>query len=235
MKIIRNIGDLRQKVQEMGFLPFFRNGVRGFSILEMLAPGLWFVDDVDGPWEWKGPMLRGQDCAYGKFFGGKAGYISLEWLPDLVNYRRWKYPLPADSREVYDIVSNCDSILSKELKEALGMGPRRKRTAFDPVDLTGLDSISFSGRRNISIDRQLEKLQKGTWVSIADFEYAVAKNGQPYGWGLARYATPESLYGSDLLEQTEGRTPQESLERILTHLRKLYPKDSESQLMKLIG
>ena len=45
-------------VEQYGFLPFFRNEIHGFSIEELCPPELWFADDVDGPWEWKGP-LRG--------------------------------------------------------------------------------------------------------------------------------------------------------------------------------
>ena len=42
-------------VEQHGFLPFFRNEIHGFSIEELCPPELWFADDVDGPWEWKGP------------------------------------------------------------------------------------------------------------------------------------------------------------------------------------
>ena len=51
----------------------------------MVDPRLWFSDE-EGPWEWKGPVIRNMNCAYGKLFNGKAGYVSLEWLPDFANY-----------------------------------------------------------------------------------------------------------------------------------------------------
>ena len=45
---LHSVDDLIAAVEEYGFLPFFRNEIHGFSI----------EDDVDGPWEWKGPAAR---------------------------------------------------------------------------------------------------------------------------------------------------------------------------------
>ena len=59
-------------VEQYGFLPFFRNEIHGFSIEELCPPELWFADDVDGPWEWKGPAARNGICLYGKIFNKKA-------------------------------------------------------------------------------------------------------------------------------------------------------------------
>ncbi|MFR2172976.1 MAG: hypothetical protein ACLS5Z_06340 [Clostridium fessum] len=62
-------------VEQYGFLPFFRNEIHGFSIEELCPPELWFADDVDGPWEWKGPVARSGKCLYGKLFNKKAGFV----------------------------------------------------------------------------------------------------------------------------------------------------------------
>lgn len=86
--VIDSMIALEQQVLREGFLPFFRCGIPGFSIEERTAPEYWFADGEDGPWEWKGPLIREGHCAYGKFFRKKAGYVSLEWLPHLMNYRR---------------------------------------------------------------------------------------------------------------------------------------------------
>ena len=95
--MLRSSDDLEAKVIEIGFLPFFHNSVKVFSIQEMVDPRLWFSDE-EGPWEWKGPVIRNMNCAYGKLFNGKAGYVSLEWLPDFANYRRAFRPV--DSVEI---------------------------------------------------------------------------------------------------------------------------------------
>ena len=100
---------------EMGFLPFFSNEIPGFSIEEQTPAQFWFNGDIDGPWEWKGPVITGGMCAYGKFFRRKAGYVSLEWLPDFINMRREHYhPTPAEQQIYHTLVDN-ESLLSKEL------------------------------------------------------------------------------------------------------------------------
>ena len=63
--------DLAALVEEIGFLPFFKNGIEGFSVQEHTPPELWF-SDLEGPWEWKGPVIQTARCAYGKFYKGKA-------------------------------------------------------------------------------------------------------------------------------------------------------------------
>ena len=55
-----------------------------------------------------------------------------------------------------------------------------------------------------------------------------------YGWGVAEYATPEELFGYDLITSAYQRDPQESIERILKHLQSRLPNATEMQLEKII-
>lgn len=112
-------------------MPFFKNTIEGFSIEEMTPPELLFGDDMEnGPWQWKGPIISNWQSAYGKFFRGKAGYVSLEWLPDFMNWRRTVYPIDKeseDSRRILDMLVENESMLSKQLKIASGFSLSRKR------------------------------------------------------------------------------------------------------------
>ena len=85
---------LHEAVLKYGFLPFFENEIKGFSIEEHTPADRWFTS-LEGPWEWKGPVLRMGDVVYGKFFNNKAGYISLKWYPDFANFRRDGYDFDA--------------------------------------------------------------------------------------------------------------------------------------------
>jgi len=94
---ITSYEDLRSAVREFGFLPFFPCAVPGFSIEEHVAGDLWY-DAADRDWKvwnWKGPLINDLNCAYGKFFGKKAVYVSREWFPDFANYRRNGYDFDA--------------------------------------------------------------------------------------------------------------------------------------------
>lgn len=218
--IVRSISDLSQMVQECGFLPLLKNRIPGFSVEEHTPTDLWFVDGVDGPWEWKGPVIREIGCAYGKFFQGKAGFISAEWYPDFANYRRDGYDFDAryddglakyQDKQVYDILAEYPSLLSREWRKLTGY---KKRGEFDAI---------------------VNRLQMQGYVTTVDFEYPRDSRGNPYGWGLARYATPELHFGSAFTGRVYSREPLESKKRIWEHLRTLLPLATESQIKKLIG
>ena len=218
-----------RRVLEWGFLPFFKNPIEGFSIAEHTPEDLWF-GDTDGPWEWKGPVIGEWQCAYGKFFAGKAGFVSLEWLPDFINWRRSRHRLDAmgeDARHVLEVLRQNESLLSRELKRAAGYSLSRRRYTGD-----ALHSVRVE-RTGAECDALLKDLEMATYVCIADFEYNYTRSGERYGWGVARYCTPEAMYGDGIVRCE--RSPDESRQRIICHLQSLFPQASEKQVEKLIG
>lgn len=208
-------------VQEIGFLPFFANSIQGFSVEENCPPELWFAPDRDGPWEWKGPIARSGKCVYGKFFRGKAGFVSTKWLPHFANLRRDGYDFDVryddglaarKDKEVYDTVADRGALLSKELKALCGYR-KGSGTRFDTV---------------------ITRLQMQTYLVIADFVYMRDRYGKPYGWGVAKYSTPEALLGRELVTGAYRFEPAQSGEQIIAHLKKLLPDAVEAQIGKLI-
>ena len=222
--------DVEERCLELGFLPFFRCGIPGFSIEEMIAREYWFTDE-EGAWEWKGPIIREGHCAYGKFFNRKAGFVSRAWLPDWINYRRSRPLVPnEDTAALDDVVMQVilaeGSATIQELRRLLGFARgRKRRTAPAP------GSEEYPEEEKIALDPILTRLQMEARLVIADFEYAVDRRGNPYGWGMARYAAPETLYGP---LSAEG-TPAESFERLRDHFRRMFPEEPESKFLKLIG
>lgn len=234
--IIERQEQLEALISDWGFMPFFRNGIKGYSIEEMTPPDLLFGDDMmQGPWMWKGLIIGNWQAAYGKFFRGKAGYISLKWLPDFMNWRRSLLPLEAqdaNARHILEVLQQNESMLSKQLKIASGFTLSRKRQTVNPADA----SEKVPNRNNgMAFDQLIAHLQMGTHVCIADFEYLVSKKGETYGWGLARYCTPEAMY-PDLFPieaHVEGRTPEQSLAKIIDHICSLFPDVTPKQAEKL--
>lgn len=222
--------DVEEHCLELGFLPFFRCGIPGFSIEEMIAREYWFTDE-EGAWEWKGPIIREGHCAYGKFFNRKAGFVSRAWLPDWINYRRSRPLAPnEDTAALDDVVMQVilaeGSATIQELRHLLGFARGRKRRTAPAAG-----SEEYPEEEKIALDPILTRLQMEARLVIADFEYAVDRHGNPYGWGMARYAAPETLYGP---LPAEG-TPAESFERLRDHFRRMFPEEPESRLRKLIG
>lgn len=218
--IINSLDELNIAIKHFGFLPFFKNAVKGFSIEEMCPAELWFTEK-DGPWEWKGPAIRTDECIYGKFFGGKAGFVSREWIPDFANLRR----------DGYDFDSRCDDGLvyfkDKELFEAID-----ENSPVLSKDLKSICGYVKDGKKGF--ETVITRLQMQAYVCIADFVYMLDKKGNPYGWGVAEYTTPESVFGYDFVTSAYKRKPCESKELILAHLESVLPEASESLLGKLI-
>ena len=218
---LRSAEDMISLAEEWGFLPLFSNRIDGFSVEEHTPGELWFTEQ-EGPWEWKGPAAQSRRVVYGKLFGGRAGMVSLEWLPDLVNLRRDGYDF--DSRYEEGLASHKDkeivalleangALLSKRLK---AMGNYRKGG-------------------NKGFETVITRLQMQTYVVTNNFVYMRDKNGVPYGWGVAEYDTPEHIFGYDAVTAAYCREPAESRERIFSHLRRLLPEADEKELMRIIG
>ena len=218
---IREKEDLVRAVNDLGFLPFFQNSIESFSVEEHVDPKLWF-GDTEGPWEWKGPVIRELGCAYGKFFERKAVYISKEWFPDFANYRRDGYDFDArfddelasyQDKKLFDLIDANEPVLSKNLKQ-LGNYRKGGNKGFDTV---------------------ITRLQAECYVVISDFKYMTDKFGQQYGWGVAEYSTPERFMGDVFTENIYRRSPQESYERIFEHLKSILPDADDKKLRKMLS
>ncbi len=217
---IKKMEDLVELIDRFGFVPFFDNEIEGFSIEDHIDPKLWF-SDVLGRSVWKVPVFKKPRCAYGKFFRGKAVYISRKWFPDFANYRRDGYDFDArfedelasyKEKELYDLLAANAPIRSKELKH-LGNYKKGGKTGFDST---------------------ITKLQGMCYVLNNDFVYETDRHGQTYGWGVAEYTTPEVFFGKTFAKKAYGKEPAESYRKILKHLKKILPYAEEEQIVRLL-
>ena len=69
---------------------------------------------------------------------------------------------------------------------------------------------------------------------ISDFVYTVDKQGNRRGWGVAQYSTPEKQMGDWFYANVYAREPEESYDRLLEHLAKLFPDTALSDLKKFL-
>lgn len=212
LRKVDSVDSIVSLIREIGFLPFFRNDVPGFSLEECVDKRFWFPDTGEGVWEWKGPVIQRSGCAYGKFFRNKAGFISMDWFPDFANYRRDGYDFDA----LYDdgLAKNTDKKVWEFLQEhkSLLTGELKKLGDFRKGGNKGFDSI-------------ITRLQMQCYVVVAGFEYKKDKSGKSCGWGVARYETPEYRFGEAFTGSVYRNTPGQSKEKIVRHLEE-YVKDS---------
>lgn len=235
---IQSAEDLEDLIEEIGFLPFFWNGIQGFSVRDVTPPEYWFPEEGEGVWEWKGPVIINGGIAYGKFFENKAGFISMDWFPDFLNYRRYTYKLSIQEKHILAILKEHQSLLSKELKKECGYIRPNQVRSHNPLEKIlykeTMAAVKKQKNKKESFDTAITRLQMSTNIITADFEYNYTKQGKRYGWGVARYCTPEDFFGKDNFSLAE-RKPKESAQRIYDHLKKLLPHATEQQLTNLIG
>ena len=216
---IHNCAQLIETIHEIGFLPLLDGGIAGFSAEEMVDEQCRYVTFADGGWDWplwkwKGPAVTDGKCIYGKFFDKKAGFISREWWPDFCNMRRANYPAPE--------AGSIEEAILYTLQEQGSMITRDLRAACD-----------FIGPKMRSrFDGYITRLQMACRIVTEDFVYPTDRHGHEYGWGWSLLSTPEQLYGNDIGQCP--RSPEESAQRIIGHLKTLLPEASERQIMRLV-
>ena len=166
-------------------------------------------------------MINDLNCAYGKFFGKKAVYISKSWFPDFANYRRDGYDFDARYEDglashrdkvLYELIAENGPVLSKRLK-AIGNYKKGGNKGFDTI---------------------ITRLQTQGYVLISDFAYMVDKKGNEYGWGVAEYSTPEHFMGTSFTDKVYNRSPEESFEKVFEHFRQILPGADEDKIRRFL-
>ena len=227
IKKIRRIEDLIETVDEIGFLPFFCSRIYGFSLEDHVADSAWYRGRWHGKvvwdaWNWKGELLRDKSLIYGKFFEGKAGFISKEWFPDFCNYRRDGYDF--DSRFEDGLANYKDKGIVEYLTQTGATLTKNIK-----------DDLNYKKGGNKGFETVITRLQMQTYVVPVNYEYSVRKSGKEFGWGNCRYDIADNYWGKKLCCSAYKREPEESYERIMKQFKKLLPEADENDIKKLIG
>ena len=217
---IHSCPEMIDYIQEVGLLPLLNSGIPGYSAEDIVSEECRYVVFPDGGWDWplwkwKGQIVAEGDCVYGKFFAGKAGFVSREWWPDLYNYRRSKSQEPEEGTiedAILQTLHENGSMITRELRATCGFTGKNMRSKFDGY---------------------ITRLQGACRIVTEDFIYPTDKHGREYGWGWALLSLPEQLLGREACRC--DRTPEESYARLHDHLRTLLPQATERQIEKMIS
>ena len=208
-------------VDQVGFLPLFGNEIDGFSVEDWVCPSDWWTENPEtDPWEWRCIAARSGKVAYGKFFGKKAGFVSLKWLPCFVNYRR----------DGYDFDSRYEEGLAKR-REHLIMELFESHEELASYEIKSMTGFGKGGEKNFS--GIVTDLQMQMYLTITDFRRRKNKRGQEYGMPVTVYATPEALYGEELVTSAYREEPEESWQKILRHMEQNYPDATEAEIRSI--
>lgn len=216
---IHSCAQLIEYVNEIGFLPLLNMGIGDWSAENVVDEDCRYVVLPDGGWEWqlwkwKGSVVMESGCGYGKFFMGKAGFVSREWWEDFCNYRRSLHPAPEEGSiedAILQTLRGNGSMITRELRAACGFNGPRMRSKFDAY---------------------VSRLEMQCRIVIEDFVYPRDRHGREYGWGWALLTTPESLLGREACNS--NRSPEGSLERLKAHFRHIIPQATEKSIEKIL-
>ena len=220
---IQSWQELIDWVDEVGFLPLFRNEADGFSAEENTSDLYWWSGDPEqDPWEWRQLIARSGRVAYGKFFGGKAGFISRAWFPHFANWRR----------DGYDFDSRWDEGLAG-IRQKRVMDQFAERVELFSSELKRLAGFGREGEKNF--EGTVTGLQMGGYLVIRDFRRRINRRGLHYGWPISVYTTPEALWGYGHVTSAYGVSPAESKERIFRQIQEHFPEAAETELAAVLG
>ncbi len=215
--------ELVSLIDEVGFLPLFKNRAAGFSVEEFTSAEDWWTGDVRrDPWEWRETLARSGRVIYGKFFQKKAGFISRGWFPRFANYRRDGYDFDSLSDEgkanhrwkkLMEPFERTEKLCSWQLKEAAGFGK--------------------GGERNF--EGAVTDLQMRAYLLARDFQRRLNAKGLEYGWPVTVYATPESLLGYEQISSCYREEPSRSFGMIVNHLAEKFPQANKEDLAAVLS
>lgn len=238
-KCIKSSDALLEVIEKVGFLPLFETNIIGFSVESMTDPKNWWTGNENkDPWEWRAVLARTGKVAYGKFFGKKAGFVSKKWFPYFANYRRNGYDFDsryedgkADRREklIMDLFWPRDT-------EMCDLDLRKINKSVDNTELFSFevkDRAGFGPGGEKNFEGTCTKLQMETYLIAKDFKPRLNKKGEEYGWSIAVYTLPEYLWGYKFVTEKYKDDPEESLQRIVSQIRKYYDVD-ESIIRKML-
>jgi len=209
-------------INDIGFLPLFKNNINGFSVEEITITDAWWSDrPEEDPWQWREVIASEGDIAYGKLFNNKAGFISKKWYPCFASYRRDGYDFDSRyedglaslrTKKIIDVLTLCDQLPSNELKVAGGFGKGGEK----------------------GFDTAISLLQMQTYITVRDFKRRRNKKNEEFGWPVAIYSLSEKLFGEDYVSSAYHIGTEESKIIIMDRIKERFPKATESEIEKVI-
>ena len=219
---IQTAEKLEEYIDQIGFLPLFHNAVPGFSVEERTDPTAWWSDhSTRDPWQWRVILAERGNVAYGKLFHQKAAFVSREMFPYWANFRRDGYDFSSRwddekatirQKRIMDLFEKEDELFSFQAKRMAGFGK--------------------NGEKNF--DGTIAELQDMTYLLIRSFRRRINRAGEPYGWPIGVYCTPEHLWGDDLCEKSYLESPQSSGLRVVERISQCLPKVPPEQIQRAL-
>ncbi len=219
---IKTTAELTEFIDELGFLPLFKNTIEGFSVEEMTAAEGWFGGIVDeDPWAWREVIAAEGKLAYGKLFANRAGFLSREWYPIFAAYRRNGYDFDSRyedglasyrAKRIIDVLEQAEFLPSNEIKKLAGFGKEGEK---------GFEGVMTS-------------LQMQTYITVHSFRRRINKKNEEYGWSVANFIISEKLFGAEHVRSAYQLSQAEAKLRITKRVKEKFSSASEAEIERVI-
>jgi hypothetical protein len=219
---IKSSKELSTYINEIGFLPLFKNNVLGFSVEEITGCNSWWSDNrEEDPWSWREVIATEGKIAYGKLFGNRAGFVAREWYPYLASFRRDGYDFDSRyedglashrAKRIIEVLEQCEDMLSNELKVTAGFGKGGEK--------------GYEGT--------LTSLQMQTYITVKNFRRRYNKKNEEYGWSVASYTLSENLFGADHVRSAYHLDTVQAKDKIVEFLMSKFPLADRSDIERAI-
>ena len=220
---LKSAADLERLIDDAGFLPLFDGSIRGFSVYSLTDPSRWWTgDERTDPWQWRMALAAKGNAAYGKLLEKKSAFVSRELYPLFANARRDGYDFDAryedgkaksKEKRIMDIFSGTKKILpSNEIKALAGFGSG--------------GGVGFEGA--------LSALEMQTYLTVRGMACRRSKTGEEYGWPVALLSTSEALFGAKHVRSRYREEPEESKEKLVEHLFRIFPGIARTLAVKFL-
>lgn len=215
---LKSISALKEYIDTVGFLPLFKNSVRGFSVEEHVPSAWWWTDDpLRDPWVWRMQLAASGQYLYGKLFDHCAGFVSIKWIPCFANLRRDGYDFDSRADEGLARPCDCDIMRLFEAQPQLTLADVKSRTGLK----TGLEGA-------------LTRLQSESYLCVCDFRQRINKQGLPYGWHVSVFSTPESVWGQEFVTGRYNSSAESCRSEMLKNALHFFPDADASALNRLL-
>ena len=180
-------------------------------------------DPETDPWIWRiRAVTEREEFAEGKFFLGKHGWITREWLPRFIAVRRRGRSM----EELYadGLVPRLAKTLYQRIREAPHCHMVQLRAA---LEVSREDRSAF--------DSALGFLQKYLFVVVSGEARKTSLSGAPYGWPVTTYCTASRLFGDALEEEAAGLDPSVARIEVIDRIRELNPAATDGAIARFLG
>lgn len=222
---LHSVEEAEKLIGEIGFLPLFHNEIEGFSLEERTDSSFWWSDTPQkDPWEWRAVIARRHSIMYGKVFNKKAGFVATDWIPYFANFRRDGYDFDALYDDGLAPIKNkkiMDNFMDENEGSCIMSNILKAQSGFGKDGLKGFDGA-------------ISALMMQTYLCNSDFKKRLNKKGMEFGWDVAEYTMPETVWGRDYVTKAYSETPEESYKRIVAQLKKHFPSATDKQIEKVL-